>query len=104
MTAASKPARRLTYRPEVGVLWIEQGADSKAYYVDRVHGAQGGAAYSLYKVVPPEKADEPREYAVLLADDGRDSCECKGFLHGGHKRSCRHLAALRCLAARRRLP
>lgn len=102
--AVKAKQRTLLFNDRLGILWISDARKSTAYYTDAIHGAEGGTAYSLYKIVPPADADEQREYAVLLAADGNHSCECKGHIHYGHKKHCRHVAALLTLRAAGRLP
>lgn len=101
MTTTTKKPRTMTYNPVVGTLHINDGGSEKGYYVDRFHDAEGGIGFCLTKIVPPTKPDEPRDYDVLLRDDGTaDSCECLGHLRHGHRTVCRHIAAFRCLRER----
>jgi hypothetical protein len=48
---------------------------------------------TAYRVVKYLELDEPT-YHVLLADDGKHSCDCKGFCRWGR---CKHVSGLLAL-------
>jgi hypothetical protein len=100
MTATTQ--RTLTFDAKVGVLWIKDARSEKGYFVDRIHGTQGGQGFSLCKIIPPASDDEPREYSVLLSDGGpaHDVCDCRGAIMLAGRKPCRHVAAMRCLKTR----
>ena len=83
-------------RGESGLLRIEVGRDVFLYSLTPLP-ADFGVAWRLTKIVMRAVADgmwEPaatERYDVLLADDGRDLCECKGFAHAGR---CKHVSAV----------
>jgi hypothetical protein len=52
--------------------------------------ADCGRAFKVEKFL----ASESPTYHILLADDGKHSCECKGFLRWGH---CKHISSLLAL-------
>jgi hypothetical protein len=97
-----KPERRLrlVQAPgadgEPGLLRIAVGKEVFLYSLCRIP-ADFGAAFLLTKMVMRPVANgmwEPaaaERYSVLLADDGRDQCECIG--HGKLGR-CKHVSAL----------
>ena len=68
-TAATRkrPARTLSYRPEVGALWLKVGSKPEVgYYLDRLPTDFAGAvAYRLTKIVPPADPTET-SYSVLI--------------------------------------
>jgi hypothetical protein len=81
---------------EPGLLRIAVGKDVFLYSLRR-QLADIGAAFSFAKLVmrqtdpgvwEPEVAER---YDTLLADDGRDQCDCKGFAQSGR---CKHVSAL----------
>jgi hypothetical protein len=91
-----KPARhvRFALRPfegNPGVLDITAGKHLTCYYLYPMP-SDFGSAFRLDKF----GTQGGETYHVNLADDGRHSCECLGFLHHGH---CKHVAGL--LALRR---
>jgi hypothetical protein len=81
---------------ETGLLRIAVGRDVFLYSLRR-QPADFGAAFVLAKMVMRQVDPgvwEPavaERYSAILADDGRDLCECKGFAHAGR---CKHLSAL----------
>ena len=97
-----KPVRtlRLVQAPaangEPGLLRITVGKEVFLYSLSRIP-ADFGSAFLLAKLVMRQVAPgvwEPataERYNVLLADDGRDQCECKGFAQRGR---CKHVSAL----------
>jgi hypothetical protein len=97
-----KPERRLRLvqapgaNGESGLLRIAIGKEVFLYSIRRLP-ADFGLAFGLTKVVMRAVADgmwEPataERYNVLLADDGRDQCECLGHSKLGR---CKHTSAL----------
>ena len=98
-----KPVRtlRLVQAPgangEVGLLRIAFGREVFLYGIRR-QPADFGTAFRLTKIVMRQidpgvwqPGRRQARYNVLLADDGRDQCECKGFAHAGR---CKHVSAL----------
>jgi hypothetical protein len=66
---------------------VVRGARHSDHYQVTPIPADGGTAYQVVKFL---ELDEPT-YHVLLADDGRHSCECKGFLRWN---CCMHVSGL----------
>jgi hypothetical protein len=91
----AKPRRtvRLSVGPSAEnpcrVVVIRDG-DQEAHYVVSPLPADFGQAFEVEKFLPNERPT----YKVLLADDGRHVCECKGYLARG---TCRHIAGLLAL-------
>jgi hypothetical protein len=81
---------------ETGLLRIAVGRDIFLYSLRR-QPADFGDAFVLAKMVMRQVEPgvwEPavaERYSALLADDGRDLCDCKGFAHRG---CCKHVSAL----------
>jgi hypothetical protein len=71
------------------VVVIRDG-DQEAHYVVSPLPADFGRAFTVEKFLPNERPT----YTVLLADDGKHQCECKGFCARG---TCRHIAGLLAL-------
>jgi hypothetical protein len=71
------------------VVVIRDGAREDHYTV-RPLPADFGLAFEVEKFLPAQRP----AYQVLLADEGRHSCECKGFCARG---TCRHVAGLLAL-------
>jgi hypothetical protein len=71
------------------IIVVREPKHSDHYIVTPIPADCGTA----YKVVKFLELDEP-SYHVLLADDGRHSCECKGFLRWNR---CKHVSGLLAL-------
>src|SRR5438552_2003572 len=68
------------------IVVIREPRHSDHYMVTPIP-ADFGTAYRVVKFLA---LDEPT-YHVLLADDGKHSCECQGFSRWGH---CKHVSGL----------
>jgi hypothetical protein len=108
-TTATAPARQRKPRPKPArsIRWVVKpgeitrtgvaritdrgGADD---YLVTAFAADLGRAFEVVKLCPRE--GNPT-YHVLLADDGKHSCECKGFLRWNR---CRHVSGLLALLNR----
>src|SRR5262249_49751471 len=71
------------------VVVIRDGARVDHYTLSPLP-ADFGLAFEFEKFLPAQRP----AYKVLLADDGRHECECKGFCARG---TCRHIAGLLAL-------
>lgn len=67
----------------------------RCVYLLRRLRSDWGRAFRLYKT-----GGAPEVYDVLLDDEGRDHCDCKGFLSHG---KCKHRDSLRVLVQAGRL-
>jgi hypothetical protein len=74
-----------------GVARITEGKAADDYLVTAMP-ADFGRAFEVVKLCPEE--GNPT-YHVLLAADGKHSCECKGFLRWGRCKHADGLAALK---------
>ncbi len=95
-----KKTRTLSYNARVGCLHVRQGSEEWGYWLDALAHDFGPAArcFRLTKIIPPQDG-APDHYDVQLTPDG-NNCECMAHLYRGHKKPCRHVAALLCLLAR----
>src|SRR5438105_1111965 len=81
---------------ETGLLRIDVGRDVFLYSIRRLP-ADFGVAFRLTKMVMREidpgvwEPASAESYDVLLADDGRDQCECLGHSKVGR---CKHVSAI----------
>lgn len=96
----SKPARsvRLPRRPgegRLGILDIIVGELLTSYFLTLVP-SDFGSGFRLEKF----SIQGGEVYHVNLADDGKHTCECKGFLH---RSTCRHVEGLLALCRAGRL-
>jgi hypothetical protein len=93
-TKTRKPQPRTAHLQTLGttrVLWLTVGKNTTAYHLEALD-SDFGAAYRLSKA---DNGDgTPEVYDVCLIQGGRSTCECLGFLHHGHKTTCKHVAAL----------
>jgi hypothetical protein len=92
-----RPARSIGWALEPfgtspGVLRITVGKEPTDYLLEPL-SSDFGRAFRLTK-------PDGERYHVLLADDGRHSCECKGFLRWNH---CKHVEGLAALVEPGRL-
>jgi len=86
-----------------GHVTITAGKLIRDYFVWPLASQLGGTAFRLEKFSAQrdQEKDEPDHYEVLLADDGRHTCECRGHLRWGT--ACMHIGALVTLQAKGKL-
>jgi hypothetical protein len=93
-TRTRKPEPRSAHLQTIGttrVLWLTVGKLTTAYRLEALP-SDFGRAYRLAKADQGDGA--PEVYDCCLLEGGRSTCECLGFLHHGHKTTCKHIAAL----------
>jgi hypothetical protein len=105
-TTATKKGRHLNVsQPVNGVyaLCITQGKEKRGYYVRQID-ADFGLAFSFTKFETDQEEGTPSEYAVNVDERGNDhTCECLGHIRYGHKKPCRHVAAVLTLLRTNRI-
>jgi hypothetical protein len=82
-------------RRRVWVVSITRDGDGKLYWVRRLEGTPEGLGLEVEQLGPARR--ETYQVFVGAAGPHEDLCTCLGFHH--HKKPCRHLRALRALAA-----
>ena len=102
-TTTKKPARTLSWKREVGALFMTIGSQESGYWLDPLPcDLDGERAFRLTKFETTKKAGQPDAYDVRICrKTATGSCECMGHLKHGHKTLCKHLAALFALDDRR---
>lgn len=82
---------RLATATQPGLLDLEQDGEHALYAVTPLHNDLGGESYRFAKL------GTERVYHVLLGRAEESHCDCPGQVRWGHRRPCRHLAALAAL-------
>jgi hypothetical protein len=103
-TKTRKPETRIARLMTLGtsqVLALTAGKNTTFYRLESLE-SDFGQAFRLSKA--DNGNGEPEVYDVNLMAGGRSTCECLGFLHHGHKTTCKHVAALFQLQKRGLLP